>query len=163
LQALAPAKLLSLTGGLIMPAKGTSMRKLTQIIRLHFDAKLSMRPIAKSLSLSVGVVNKYIKLAQDKNLSWPLPDGMDEKALAEFLKSGTSSFKQSIKATSIDFSKIHRELSQKGMTLQLLWEEYQSEQDAPLSYSRYCYHYRGYKKSLKRSMRQTHKGSSAHL
>ena len=33
------------------------MRKLTQIIRLHFDAKLSTRPIAKSLGLSVGVVN----------------------------------------------------------------------------------------------------------
>ena len=140
-----------------MPAKGTSMRKLTQIIRLHFDAKLSMRPIAKSLNLSVGVVNKYIKLALEKNLSWPLPEGMDEKVLGELLKSESGQPNQSIKATTIDFIKIHRELSHKGVTLQLLWEEYQSEQETPLSYSRYCHHYRVYKKSLKRSMRQTHK------
>jgi transposase len=140
-----------------MSAKGTSMRKLTQIIRLHFDAKLSTRPIAKSLGLSVGVVNKYINRARANNLSWPLPNGMDERALNELLKAGSGQPKQSLAATSIDFIKVHQELSRKGLTLQLLWDEYQSEQEIPLSYSRYCYHYRVYKQSLKRSMRQTHK------
>ncbi len=69
-----------------MSAKGTSMRKLIQVIRLHFESKLSRRQIAKSLSLSVGVVIKYINRSLDKNVSWPLPPGMDEPALRELLQ-----------------------------------------------------------------------------
>jgi response regulator of citrate/malate metabolism len=100
-----------------MSAKGTSMQKLTQIIRLHFDAKLSTRPIAKSLGLSVGVVNKYINRARANNLSWPLPNGMDERALNELLKAGSGQPKQSLAATSIDFIKVHQELSRKVLGL----------------------------------------------
>lgn len=133
------------------------MRKLTQIIRLHFDSKLSTRPIAKSLGLSVGVVNKYINRALSNNLSWPLPKGMDEQALNALLRKDSGQPNQSLSATSIDFIKVHQELCRKGVTLQLLWDEYQSEQETPLSYSRYCHHYRLYKQSLKRSMRQSHK------
>ena len=140
-----------------MSAKGTSMRKLIQVLRLHFESKLSRRQIAKSLSLSVGVVIKYINRALEKNLSWPLPEGMDESALLEILKPRTVQANLSKALDLIDFAKAHQELSRKGVTLQVLWEEYQSEQEGPLSYSRYCYHYRAYKQSLKRSLRQTHK------
>ncbi len=49
-----------------MSVKGTSMRKLLQILRLYFESKLSQRKIAKSLSLSVGVVSKYDNRALDK-------------------------------------------------------------------------------------------------
>jgi DNA-binding transcriptional regulator LsrR (DeoR family) len=64
-----------------MPAKGTTMRKITQIIRLHFEAKLSTRQIAASLKVSVGAVSKYVNRALDSNISWPLPSDMDEKTL----------------------------------------------------------------------------------
>ena len=123
-----------------MSAKGTSMRKLIQVLRLHFESKLSRRQIAKSLSLSVGVVIKYLNRALEKNLSWPLPEGMNEPALIELLKPKTVQLNPSKAIDTIDFSKIHQELSGKGVTLQLLWEEYKSEQSACLSYSRYCHH-----------------------
>lgn len=139
-----------------MQTKGISMRKLTQIIRLHFDSKLSNRQIASSLSLSVGVVNKYINRAVAKNITWPLPQDMDEPKLTKLLKASVSPV-PSEAADSIDFTKIHQDLRLKTITLQLLWDEYQSGKEKPLSYSRFCYHYRIYKQSLKRSMRQTHK------
>jgi transposase len=140
-----------------MSAKGTSMRKLIQILRLHFESKLSRRQIANSLSLSVGVVIKYINRALDKNLSWPLPEDIDEPALLKILKPKTAQTNLSKAIDLIDFAKTHQELSRKGVTLQLLWDEHQSEQEGALSYSRYCYHYRVYKQGLKRSLRQTHK------
>jgi len=141
-----------------MSAKGTTMRKITQIIRLHFEAKLSTRQIAASLKVSVGVVSKYVNRALDNNISWPLPNDMDEKTLLTRLQPSVpvkSCLSHAI--DKINFAKIHQELCRKGVTLQLLWDEYQSEQENALSYSRYCHHYRLYKKSLKRSMRQTHK------
>ena len=53
------------------------MRKIKDVLRLKYEAKLSGRQIAASLKLSVGVISKYIKVAEAAELYWPLPDGMD--------------------------------------------------------------------------------------
>jgi transposase len=140
-----------------MSEKGVSMRKIMSILRLHFEAKLSNRQIARSLTLSVGVVNKYIGRAVACGLSWPLPEEIDEQALLALLKPTTSITTIKSSKYDIDFAKVHQELKGKGITLQLLWEEYSSGELKPLSYSRYCFHYRVYQKKLKRSMRQIHK------
>jgi len=48
-----------------------SMRKIREVLRLRASG-LSQHQISRSLRLSVGVVNKYIKLANQAGLSWPL-------------------------------------------------------------------------------------------
>ena len=126
------------------------MRKLLPMLRLHYETKLSTRKIARSLNLSVGVVSKYLNKAKDYNLSWPLPEGMDEQKLASVLQSSKVHHQTSPAKASIDFSKVHEEMKIKGVTLQLLWEDYADGQTKSLSYSRYCFHYRAYKKKLKR-------------
>ena len=56
-----------------------------------------------------------------------------------------------------DFAQVHRELKKKGLTLQLLWEEYrQAAQGVPYSRSRFCERYLAFVGTLRRSMRQTH-------
>lgn len=140
-----------------MPTKGVSMRKLIPMLRLHYEAELSTRQIASSLKLSVGVVSKYLNKAKACELFWPLPADMDETQLLALLKPSIASNKNKSSKEEIDFSKAHHELKIKGVTLQLLWEEYSNEHPNPLSYSRYCFHYRAFKQTLKRSMRQTHK------
>jgi DNA-binding CsgD family transcriptional regulator len=72
-----------------MPAKGISMRKLTQLVRLHIEAKLSTRNIGRSLSLSVGVVSKYINRIKQLNMNNDDLLGMSESSLAELLKPKT--------------------------------------------------------------------------
>ncbi len=57
----------------------------------------------------------------------------------------------------IDFVLIHQELKRKGVTLQLLWEEYAKTEPSPLSYSHFCYMCRKWRKHQPQSMRQTHK------
>ena len=59
-----------------------------------------------------------------------------------------------------DFGRIHQELRRKGMTLQLLWEEYRAEHSdsQTYGYSQFCDNYRCFAKRLKRSMRQVHRG-----
>ena len=140
-----------------MPTKGTSMRKLTQILRLHFEANLTNRQIARSLNLSPSVVNKYVNKAKGCGLSWPLADDMDEQKLSSILLPAQGSNKSKIAKGSLDFTKIHQELKIKGVTLYLLWEEYKDQDSTLWSYSRFCFHYREYKQTLRRSMRQNHK------
>ena len=48
-----------------MSAKGVSMHKVREILRLHFESQFSQRQIASSLHLSPGVINKYLKLDLD--------------------------------------------------------------------------------------------------
>lgn len=69
-----------------MPAIGVSMQKIKEILRLHFNAKLSQHQIAASLQISSGVVNKYLSLARAAQVSWPLPAEVDEPKLRAILK-----------------------------------------------------------------------------
>jgi DNA-binding transcriptional regulator LsrR (DeoR family) len=47
-----------------MPTEPISMRKLKEILRLKYQAKLSHRKIAKSLSISASTISNYITSAK---------------------------------------------------------------------------------------------------
>ena len=47
------------------------MHKIQEVLRLRHDAGMSHAQIARACGLSKGVVNKYLKLANDKNIGWP--------------------------------------------------------------------------------------------
>lgn len=133
------------------------MRKIREVLRLRFEAKLSIRQINASTKISVGGIQKLLVKADELNLSWPLPDGMDEIVLAEkfYPKADTRSSKRFHMP---DWPEMHRELKRKGMTKLLLWEEYcQQYPNRCCSYSQFCDRYLNWLKKQKRSMRQVHK------
>ncbi len=138
-----------------MPTKEVSMRKIRELLRLHFTAGLSQHQIATSLSLSVGVVNKYVHLALQAKLDWPLPaDLEDDLALKRALIPPKEVI---LSGPPLDFSALHLALKQKGVTLLLLWEEYCPTVEKPYSYVHYCLLYRTWRSTQQYSMRQTHK------
>jgi transposase len=138
-----------------MPAARSSMRKIKEVLRLKYDANLSCRQIAASLRLSVGVISKYTQAAETAGLSWPLPEGMDDTTLAARLFPFATPVREHVMP---DCAYIHQELKRKGVTLMLLWEEYQAScAGTAYQYAQFCVHYRQYSSRLKLSMRQTHK------
>jgi transposase len=139
-----------------MPAHRLSMRKLKEVLRLTFGSGLSQRQVAHSLSLSKTTVRKYLDLAREAGLGWPLPDGMDDTALVRALFPG--SVAGSLCFTPPDFAAIHQELKRKGVTLQLLWEEYAARNpETAYQYSWFCELYGEWKQRLRVTMRQTHR------
>ena len=52
-----------------MKTKRVTMLKLKEILRLKYEAKLSLRQIALCLSLSLGVISKYLQRADAAGLS----------------------------------------------------------------------------------------------
>ncbi len=130
------------------------MRKVREILRLH-ASQLSQHQISRSLNISSGVVNKYIKLAEKAGVVWPLPESGD-KELRDLLmpqKKSCSSF------TLPDYNWIYGELKHKGVTLQLLHEEYCIENpQSHYSYRQFCALYHAWKKTKNLSLRQEHKG-----
>ena len=57
-----------------------------------------------------------------------------------------------------DFAQLHQELKRKGVTLQLLWEEYAvAHPGQAYRYSQFCLLFKRFQGRLKRSMRQVHR------
>ena len=133
-----------------------NMRKIRDVLRLKLEAKLSHQQIAAALDISKGVVTKYVALVKAANLDWAQIQLLDDTALHNRLLA----IPQRISAfVQPDYGRIHQELRRKGMTLMLLWQEHveQHSEHSTYRYTQFCERYRRYAKSLKRSMRQTHR------
>ncbi len=61
------------------------MGKLKEVLRRTFETDLSNRQIAKSCSTSHVTVGKYLTLAEQAALSWPLPENLDDAEIEKLL------------------------------------------------------------------------------
>ena len=137
-----------------MPRKGLSMRKVREVLRLHFGAGLSARAVARSCNIARSTVGEYIQRAQNAGLSWPLPADMDDTQLEAAL------FKRPSYRTTRplpDMSYLYTEMSRKGVTLQLLWHEYKQAYPDGYGYTQFCEYYRRGRKKLGLILRQEHR------
>ena len=133
-----------------------SMRKIEEILRLKYEARLSHRQIAEACRISAGTVSEYITRAKAAEISWPLPEGMSGEELEVLLfpqrEAGTE---RTIPQPA--WAEVHKELRRKGVTLSLLWVEYRQAHPDGYGYSQFCHNYQQWAKHLKPVMRQMHK------
>jgi hypothetical protein len=64
-----------------MPAEKLSMRKIREILRLHFEKGLPHRAIGRSVSVSPATVGDCLGRARVAGLAWPLPEDLDDGQL----------------------------------------------------------------------------------
>ncbi len=135
------------------------MRKFKETLRLHFDSGLGHRPISRCLSISRTTVGDYLRRAAKAGLGWPLPESLTDQELERRLFPPVLPVPASDRLAP-DLAHIHIELKRKGVTLMLLWEEYQADNPQVYRYSRYCDLYRAWLGKQKLSMRQIHKAGA---
>ena len=136
------------------------MFHISEVLRLT-AAGWGQRRIALVLGLSHGAVGKYQAAARRVRLAWPDCQHLDENALRARLELTPPPARRTSIAPDPawslpDFPVIHQELKRKGVTRQLLWEEYRAAQPQPYSYTQFCVLYQEWRQRLKLSMRQTH-------
>lgn len=137
-----------------------SMKKLKEVLRLKLDAKLTNRQVASAVGISSGTVSHYMTAWRGAALEWSAVASWDDKQLINALlphcKQRHSADDKHVSQP--NFTKIHQALKQKGVTRELLWEEYKATAlpGKYYSYTRFCYYYRQFLKALNPSMRQTH-------
>ena len=133
------------------------MRKMKEVLRLSVETGLSQRGIAQALGLGLGTVSTYLKRARQAGIHWPLPAEMDERTLGRLLFPSQPATGQR-RFVEPDFQNVHQELKRKGVTKQLLWQEYrQQHPDDGYSYAQFCHRYREWLGRQQRSMRQVHR------
>lgn len=140
-----------------MSAHRLTMRLVKEVLRLKFAAHLSHRQIAAALRIGIGSVSNYLSAFERSGLAYPLPSDLDEAELERRIFPPTDSV---IPAQFVvpDFTQVHHDLRLKGVTRQLLWEEYCEQFGSQAyGYTQFCVLYRRWLKSRKLSMRQVHR------
>ena len=128
------------------------MRKIREALRLHLGLGLSLRQTAQSLSVAYSTVADLMHRAKAAELTWPLSEDLDDAALEKLLYPGNQGRPRT--RPEPDWNWVHRELSRKGVTLELLWLEYRQEHPDGYQYSQFCAHYQRWCEKLDVVLRQ---------
>ena len=134
------------------------MRKIKEVLRLRFDLGLTQDQIARSCNIAQPTVHRYLERAAAAGLGWPLPAGCDDRQLEQLLFPTTPGWEPGAIRPMPDLAAIHQQLlSNKHVTLQLLWEEYREEHPSGYSYSRFCELYETWRRQQNVVLRQEHR------
>ncbi len=137
-----------------MANKRLSMRRIKEVLRLHFEQKRSRRLIAQALGTSPTTVGDYITRAQAAGLSYPLPENLDDDELERLLFPPPPPV--TAQRAEPDWPTVYAAMRTKGMTLTLAWQEYKSVHPEGYQLSWFCEAYRHYAGKLGFTLRQFH-------
>jgi len=139
-----------------MAKERLSMRKIKEVLRLHFEHQQSARQIAKSAAIARSTVQEYLHRAEQAKVTWPLPSEMDDATLENQLFPPAPLI-PSEKRQMPPMEYLHRERKRKGVTLQLLWHEYKEANPEGYQYSQFCERYRQWTQKLDLCLRQEYR------
>lgn len=117
------------------------MEKIRQVLRLK-ELGFNQRAIHRATGLARSSVQEYLRTAELHGLDYAQASLLNDEALKAALSKKTPgrSRKETVEP---DFLKVHTELfSRKGMTLELLWKEWNETYSGGYSYSTFCRRYR---------------------
>lgn len=131
------------------------MKNIKDILRLRFLTHISYRQIGRALNVPSSTVSDYCKRFE-----------ITKYKIDEFLSLGEDKAyailfpEKKIKPTTNrpkpDVEYIHKEIVKKGITFELLWQEYKEQHPCGYGLSQFKEHYYKYKKKLNPTMRQTY-------
>ena len=134
------------------------MTNYRRILELNSQGH-SRRSIEASVHSSHQTIKAVLDRAQELNISWPLDDDVTNEVLDELFYGSRDNSPTSYAV--INFEYIHRELSKKGVTLVLLWQEYceaaYANSEKPYMSTQFGDKYRRWARVTKATMRVTHK------
>ena len=131
------------------------MRKIREVLRLAFGVGLALRKIERSMGISHATASSYVTRARAADLSWPLPESLDDTALDRLLfpKPAPSGGVRPLP----DWAYVHLELRRKSVTKMLLWEEYRRANPNGYQLSRFYELYSEWSGKVDLVMRQDHR------
>lgn len=97
------------------------MRKLKEVARLLLECNLGVRPIARACDISTSTASIYVEKFKELGATYKEICEMDEDALSDLIFPGGE---RAASKPLPDFTYLMGEMKKKGVTLQLLYEEY---------------------------------------
>ena len=132
------------------------MRRIKEVLRLHFEHQQSARQIAHSCDIARSTVKEYLHRAEQAKVIWPLSGELDDATLENRLFPPAPLI-SSEKRQMPPMEYLHQERKRKGVTLQLLWHEYKEANPDGYQYSQFCEIYRQWTQKLDVCLRQEYR------
>ena len=132
------------------------MKKIKDVLRLRFITNISYRQISRAVNTPSSTAADYCKRFEITNYSIDEFLSLDEDEIYQLLfpeKSLPKTYKTRPKPN-VEY--IHKEIAKKGVTFELLWQEYKEQHPDGYGCSQFKEYYYKYKKRLNPSMRQTY-------
>ena len=126
------------------------MRKAKRVLAFHFDEGRSARAIAIHCGLARRSVALVLERFAASGLSWPEARDLDDEALEAALYP----VPREAPAEDVDWARVEKDLSRRGMTLKLLWEEWRETHPDGMSYVTWCRRFRHWRPRRDVTMRQ---------
>jgi transposase len=136
-----------------------SMRKIKEILRLHYDLGLGQHQIARSCQIGQATVHRYLERFAATGVTWPLSADWTDARLEPLLFANRRGRPTGpMNRPTPDFVALQNEMRKHPhLTLQLLWEEYRAQQAGGYGYSRFCDLYRRWQETQDVVLRQEHR------
>lgn len=130
------------------------MRRIGEILRLHFDKQLGQREIARALDIGQSTVHDTLDRFAATGLGWPPDPPLKPSQLEQRLYPP----KPTEPSRPLpDFEQVRGELEKPHTTLDQLWREYRENHPDGYSYSRFCALFEAWRCRQNPVMRQTYK------
>jgi transposase len=131
-----------------------SMRKLKEAARLLLEFKLGVRPIARACNISTSTAHAYVDRLKELDVPYGEIVAMGDDELEELLFPKEERTPAKLLP---DFEYLSKEMTKKGVTLQILYEEYKKDNPDGYERSRFYDLYREWIKKADPVMRFNHK------
>ena len=141
-----------------MPRARTAMRRIRDVLRLTFEAGLGPQQVSIATGLPRTTVRRFLERAARQDLSWPLPEELDDHRLEERLFGPRREPARRVNQRPLpNWEEVHKDLRRPGVTLLLLWTEYKERYPEGFQYAWFAENYRMWTRKLDVVLRQEHR------
>jgi transposase len=140
-----------------MANKPISMIKIRQILRLHTQGHSKLK-IAMQTGVARNTLKKYLAAFAASGLSFEQINVLSDKDLEDlFVKPEEKPLNEKLQTLFSLFPAIDKELKKKGVTRQMLWEQYRQRHPDGLGLSQFKQYYAQWKAQVNPTMHMEHK------
>jgi transposase len=133
------------------------MSKIRHLLRLHHQGRSKLW-IAAQTGISRNTLKKYLKAFLESKLTFHEISELSDKDLEElFVKPEEKPINEKLQTLFTLFPTTRKELKKKGMTRQLLWEQYKAVHADGFGLSQFKHYYAQWKAQVNPVMRMEHK------
>ena len=133
------------------------MIKIRQILRLHIQGRSKVQ-IAAQTGISRNTLKKYLKEFAVSKLTYEEISELSDKDLEDlFIKPEDGPLNDKLQALFSLFPTIDKELKKKGITRQIMWEDYKRSHPNGVGRSQFNYYFSQWKDQVNPTMRMEHK------
>jgi transposase len=134
-----------------------SMSKIRQLLRLDVQGYSKVQ-MAEQTSISRNTLKKYLTAFKECSLSYEEINQLSDKELEDlFVKPQEKPLNEKLQTLFRLFPSMDKELKRKGVTRQLLWEEYKGQHPEGLGRSQFNYYFAQWKAQVNPVMHIEHK------